>query len=180
MERALVLGRYQPFHLGHLELIKAILEYELDPIIAIGSAYESHSLDNPFTAGERFTLIEVGLTAAGLGPFPILPVPDANRNNNYISHLKSLLPPFKVVYTGNGLAHRLFSEAGYDTRYFPQVERDTWEGAAIRQAMLDGKEWEHAVQPVIAVLIKELDGPNRIRAVAGSQHGGPSKPPAEK
>ncbi|MBP7820288.1 MAG: adenylyltransferase/cytidyltransferase family protein, partial [Candidatus Methanofastidiosum sp.] len=52
--RALYIGRFQPFHLGHLHVVKLILNSSKEIIIAIGSSQVSHTIQNPFTAGERF------------------------------------------------------------------------------------------------------------------------------
>ena len=46
------MGRFQPFHLGHLELVKQILDQCDEVIIAITSAQFNY-LERPFTAGER-------------------------------------------------------------------------------------------------------------------------------
>ncbi|EQD45121.1 nicotinamide-nucleotide adenylyltransferase, partial [mine drainage metagenome] len=51
--RAFVVGRFQPFHNGHLHVIKEILSQYSSVIIGIGSAQYSHTMENPFTAGER-------------------------------------------------------------------------------------------------------------------------------
>jgi nicotinamide-nucleotide adenylyltransferase len=50
-------GRFQPFHLGHLEIVKWALEKVDELIIVIGTAQESHTIVNPFTAGERMIMI---------------------------------------------------------------------------------------------------------------------------
>lgn len=55
--RALFVGRFQPFHNGHLAVINQLLERHNEVIIAIGSAEESISSDNPMTAGERVEMI---------------------------------------------------------------------------------------------------------------------------
>ena len=57
MKRGLVLGRFQPFHFGHLELIKEMVRGEIEPLICIGSAQHSHTDENPFTAEERKEMI---------------------------------------------------------------------------------------------------------------------------
>ena len=44
-ETGLYVGRFQPFHLGHLEAIKHILKKVDTVIIAIGSAQYSHTLE---------------------------------------------------------------------------------------------------------------------------------------
>ena len=51
--RALYIGRFQPFHLGHLHIVKYILEVSKEVIIAIGSS-GSHTVHNPFTAERDF------------------------------------------------------------------------------------------------------------------------------
>ena len=47
MKRGLVLGRFQPFHFGHLELIKEMIKGGIEPLICIGSAQHSHTDENP-------------------------------------------------------------------------------------------------------------------------------------
>ena len=54
-KRGLLIGRMQPVHNGHIEIIKQILEEVDEIIIGIGSAQLSHELKNPFTAGERLS-----------------------------------------------------------------------------------------------------------------------------
>ena len=55
VNRGLYVGRFQPFHLGHLGAIKAVLKEVDELIIVIGSAQYSHNFNNPFTAGERLS-----------------------------------------------------------------------------------------------------------------------------
>src|SRR5437870_10806299 len=68
MATGLYVGRFQPFHLGHLKAVKYILGRVDELIIVVGSAQHSHTLDNPFTAGERITMIRLALKQAGIGP----------------------------------------------------------------------------------------------------------------
>ena len=67
MKKGLVLGRFQPFHFGHLELIKDIIKDEIEPLICIGSAQHSHTDENPFTAEERKEMIETIMKNTGRG-----------------------------------------------------------------------------------------------------------------
>ena len=57
VNRGLYVGRFQPFHLGHLGAIKAVLKEIDEFVIVIGSAQYSHNSNNPFTAGERLVMI---------------------------------------------------------------------------------------------------------------------------
>lgn len=45
--RGLFVGRFQPFHLGHLEAIKDTLGEVDELVIVIGSAQYSHDVDDP-------------------------------------------------------------------------------------------------------------------------------------
>ena len=57
-KRGLFLGRFQPFHLGHLDVIKQALKMVDELVIVIGSAQYSHTFENPFTDSEREEMIE--------------------------------------------------------------------------------------------------------------------------
>jgi nicotinamide-nucleotide adenylyltransferase len=59
MKKALFIGRFQPFHPGHLDAIKQISEPEI--IIGIGSSQYSKTTDNPYSFAERKTMIEQNL-----------------------------------------------------------------------------------------------------------------------
>ena len=84
---ALIIGRFQPFHNGHLMVLKAMAS-KYSPVVAIGSAQLSHTADNPFTAGERYEMILSAVEDEGL-QVRILPVPDpamVHRPNDAIVH----------------------------------------------------------------------------------------------
>ena len=49
----LLIGRFQPFHLGHLNAVEYALKNVDILWIVVGSADKSHEYRNPFTAGER-------------------------------------------------------------------------------------------------------------------------------
>ena len=46
--RALFIGRFQPFHNGHLNVIKTLLENHKEVVVVIGSAQEENTAENPF------------------------------------------------------------------------------------------------------------------------------------
>ena len=59
MTRAIVLGRFQPFHKGHAYLVmQAALVHPNQPVmVAIGSAKKEWEPDNPWSAEERAAMI---------------------------------------------------------------------------------------------------------------------------
>lgn len=51
------IGRFQPFHVGHVDVVKAALKLAERVIIVMGSADQPRTPKNPFTAGERSAMI---------------------------------------------------------------------------------------------------------------------------
>ncbi|NON63366.1 nicotinamide-nucleotide adenylyltransferase, partial [Acidianus sp. RZ1] len=90
MLRGVYPGRFQPFHLGHLSVIKWALERVDELIILVGSAQESHTLNNPFTAGERIEMIRLSLREHGIPTdrYYIIPIPDILMNSVWTYHVR--------------------------------------------------------------------------------------------
>ena len=166
-DRGLFVGRFNPFHLGHLKAVQDILEQEEELIIAIGSTQESHTISDPFTAGERFLMIRAALQEVNipLERIFIVSVPDIHRNSVWVSHLRSYCPPFTCVYTNNALITRLFTEAGIKVKSTGPFNREDLKGAQIRKHMAEGTEWHHLVPKAVLKVIESIDGLNRIQNI---------------
>ncbi len=161
----LIIGRFQPFHRGHLEVIRSIAS-ELDHIIiCIGSAQQSHTVNNPFTAGERYQMISETLRDESI-PYYLVPIEDLNRYNVWVAHVVSMVPPFGRVYSNNPLTRRLFSEAGYEVRSAPLFNRYMYSGTEVRRRMVSGDEWESLVPEPVVRVVKDIDGEDRLRDLA--------------
>ncbi len=161
--RAFIIGRFQPFHKGHMEIIKKILSENDYVIIGIGSAQLSHTLKDPFTAGERYLMISNTLEKNNINNFYIVPIEDVNSNPMWVAHVESLTPPFRRVYSNNPLVKRLFYEKSYDVKSLPMINRDVWTGTKIRNKMVSGLDWYNDVPNTVSQIIMDLDGINRIR-----------------
>lgn len=61
---AVLIGRFQPFHLGHLALLESALLLAPRVLVVVGSARAPRLAKNPFTAEERIATIQASLTAA--------------------------------------------------------------------------------------------------------------------
>jgi nicotinamide-nucleotide adenylyltransferase len=172
------LGRFQPYHNGHHAVIKQILQsQEIDElIIAIGSAQESHTLKDPFTAG-------------GTHPHDHQSPPRAQALDHDVRapHRRYCAqfalcgahsqphPPFEIVYSNNPLVQQLFEERGIVVRALPYVERAQWDGTKIRELMLQGDQWKEHVPAAVAQVIEEINGVARLRRICQSD-----KPYAER
>ncbi len=163
--RGLLVGRMQPVHEGHLQVIKSILEEVDEVIIGIGSAQLSHTLKDPFTAGERVMMLTKALSENGIhaSKYYIIPVQDVACNSIWVAHIKMLTPPFKYIYSGNSLVQRLFIEAGYEVTEPPLFNRKNYSGTEVRRRILTDGDWESLVPKSVADVIREIDGVSRIK-----------------
>ncbi|ABM81381.1 nicotinamide-nucleotide adenylyltransferase [Hyperthermus butylicus] len=167
--RGLFVGRFQPLHWGHIEVIRWALERVDELIIAIGSAQESHTVKNPFTAGERIEMVRLGLRDAGISADKvyIVPILDIEMNHVWPRYVELMVPRFSVVVARNPLVVRLFEEYGYKVLEPPAFSRSEYSATHIRELMLRGdNSWRNLVPPSVARFIDEIKGVDRLRAIA--------------
>ena len=163
--RGFLIGRFQPFHEGHLRLAENIADEVDEFVVGIGSAGDSHTTRNPFTAGERVMMITKTLERLGITTYAV-PIEDLNRNSVWVSHVESMSPRFDVAYSNNPLVIQLFQEAGVEVRETAMFDRDHLKGSEIRTLMIEGENWEQYVPDTVVEVIREIDGVGRIRQVS--------------
>jgi nicotinamide-nucleotide adenylyltransferase len=166
-ERVLMVGRFQPIHLGHIRVINEMAKDFASVILGIGSAQYSHTLENPFTAGERVEMIQESLHEEGLENFYVLPIEDINEHGRWVAHVTSLVPRFAAVVGNNPLTQQLFKESGFKVRGTPLYDRKKYSGTEIRNRMLARKSWKQLVPKATARIIDEIEGVERLRHLAG-------------
>jgi nicotinamide-nucleotide adenylyltransferase len=170
LKRALFVGRFQPFHYGHLYAIEKILQECDELILVVGSAQMSHQYDNPFTAGERIEMIRAALNSAGISTekYLIIPIPDAPAHRVWVSAVESQTPRFDLVFSNQSLTRRLLIEAGYEVKHIELFKRNKFEASEIRRRILNGEDWSELVPQDVHSIVLEIDGENRIRDLAKS------------
>ena len=164
-KRGIIIGRFQPYHLGHHNAVKNIL-HEIDElVIVIGSSDDSYTIQNPFTSGERLEMITSALKKDGLyEKCFICQVPDVNENSLWTSKIISYCPAFEVVYTNNPLVRQLFEKAGYATKKMVSNLKDI-DGVKTRQLMLSGKDWKTLVPKSVSEYLEKIGAEQRIKAI---------------
>ncbi len=176
LRRGLFVGRFQPFHLGHLSGIKAALGRVEELIIVVGSAEYSHSDKNPFTAGERVEMIRTALKEASIDPstYVIIPIRDVHIHATWAPFIVSQVPRFDIVFTNEALTSRLFKEHGLRVERIPFFDRTVYSATEIRERILRGKNWESLVPKSVAELLVSFGGIERIRELAVTDNPGRS------
>jgi nicotinamide-nucleotide adenylyltransferase len=140
---------------------------ENELIIAIGSAQFNYIYTDPFTAGERVLMIHSALLKSGIAAerFYIIPIVNDENNSTWYAHLRSLVPEFHVLYTGNEFVKCLVRTA-VDIQT-PNFERKrTYNGTKIRNLISRELPWCHLVPSSVAILMEKMDGINRIRILS--------------
>jgi len=171
-KRALFVGRFQPFHLGHLAAIKTVLKQAEELVIVVGSAEYSHSDKNPFTAGKRVEMIRAALEEGGIEPskYIIIPVRDVHIHATWAPFVVSQVPRFNVVFTNEPLTSRLFKERRYRVERIPFYDRARYSSTEIRKRILAGKNWKSLVPKSVADLLVKFGGIERIKELAMSDN----------
>ena len=170
--RGLYVGRFQPFHTGHLETIKEALKEVEELVIVIGSAQYSHNNHNPFTAGERIVMIRRALEEANINHSRIwiVPVPDVHLHMLWVSALEGYTPHFETVFSNEPLTRRLFTENKYKVKKIQFFERKQYNSTLIRQKMLTDESWKKFVPKSVVDYIEKIDGINRLRDLARTDY----------
>lgn len=73
---AVCIGRFQPFHAGHLRLLQRALELAPHCVVVIGSAFQARTPKNPWTWQERAEMVRLALNDAERQRISFLPVRD--------------------------------------------------------------------------------------------------------
>ena len=167
MRVGLFVGRFQPFHLGHLEAVKYALKQVDYLYIVVGSAQRSHERDNPFTAAERITMIKSALDGNKINPskWMAIPIADADSHSLWVSTVESMVPKFEVVFTNDALTFILFKGEGIDVKAVPYLDWSKYSATNVRDRILERKDGESLVPQQVARLVKEFGGVERVSAL---------------
>lgn len=76
LDVAVVIGRFQPFHNGHLALLREALERAPRVLVVLGSAHQARSPRHPFSWTERAEMVRLALPEAERGRVDFLPLRD--------------------------------------------------------------------------------------------------------
>jgi nicotinamide-nucleotide adenylyltransferase len=157
---ALFIGRFQPFHNGHLYSLKKCLELAERVIVGIGSSQESNTENNPWDFETRKEMIE----ALREESLEIVAIPDLFDDQRWGDQLLSVLSArgfvvAEVVGVGNNdWTNRIFKAVGIDVYETGLYKRDELEGIKIRELMKKNDiTWKARVPESIVKWMNEYD-----------------------
>ena len=168
ISRGLFVGRFQPFHLGHLATIKFALNNVEELIIVIGSAQTSHEIRNPFTAGERIQIIRDSLMADSeidIKRILLIPVSDIYVHSLWTHQVDILVPKYNVVFTNDLLTALLFKEREIKVVEPPLYRRKELSSTEVRSRMAKDEDWKQLVPFQTVKVVEDMHGVERIKAI---------------
>ncbi|MBS3096682.1 nicotinamide-nucleotide adenylyltransferase [Candidatus Woesearchaeota archaeon] len=163
MQRALFIGRFQPFHNAHLIDIKKVLKEADEVIIAIGSSQEKDTLDNPFSYNERKQMVANTLKNNKIRHYKIYPVPDLYNDKKWVDYIKKNLPKYDFVYSGNQWTLRCFKRHDSKVKKIKLIKGIS--STIIRDKIIKNKNWQSLVPKEIVDYIKKIKGVERIKKI---------------
>ena len=168
--RGLMMGRFQPFHLGHMDLIKQILKECDEVIILVTSSQFNYMEKDPFTAGERIEMIHNSIKESELDLTRCIILAIENQFNiaTWSSYLKSMLPHFDRVYSGNEYVKMLLADSDIEVIKPVFLDRDQFNATKIRSMIKDEKNWKELVPNSVYDFIHKINGKNRLEIISKS------------
>ncbi len=169
--RTLYIGRFQVFHLGHLDVIQTMAAAaDVDEIVvAVGSAQYDHERKhpsapwsvNPFTIEERLEMMERSLEGKIIKPYALHPVPDYHDWQKWYQHIERELPPCFCLYSSDAKERAFFEDQGYETRGFSR--RYSFHAGSLRVDLAEGNDIQDSVPAGALAVLERIDAGRRMR-----------------
>lgn len=140
------IGRFQPFHLAHLQMVNIALKKSKSVILVLGSAQNERTLKNPFLAKEREEMILLNFNSEQRKRIIFAYSVDVYNDTKWVEQVKSqvnakIKQPAKI-----GLIGYFKDDSSYYLKLFSEwtlVQLDSLENCLsatpLRHAFLDGK-----------------------------------------
>lgn len=161
----LLIGRFQPFHLGHLDALKFALS-KVDKLwIGLGSSNMTKSKDNPFTAEERKNMIQSSVDDSILSKIDIFFIPDLDNHIKWMEKITTIVPKFDVIFTNDPLTKKLYSERGIQVIPIPFTDRNVLSGTNIREMIINDQKWEKLVPEGTENFLKSINAKDRLEII---------------
>ncbi|MFH0979888.1 MAG: pantetheine-phosphate adenylyltransferase [Candidatus Roizmanbacteria bacterium] len=143
---ALLIGRFQPFHKGHLYLVKKTLEKADKLVFGIGST-SIYDENNPLDYETRRKIIKAVAYKEKIEDrvIKIIPLEDFFNDKKWLNNVKKQVGDFDLVVGNNEWTNKIMEKAGYHVKRFPYYKRYLYEGWRIRKLSKEGKKWEERV-----------------------------------
>ena len=141
----LLIGRFQPFHLGHLEALQFALS-KVDKLwVGLGSSNKPVEKNNPFTAEQRKEMILSSIDDSMKEKISIYFIPDVDNHIRWIEKIDTIVPKFDIIFSNDDLTKHLYSKRNIQVLSIPFLNRESLSGTNIRDLIICDQKWDHLV-----------------------------------
>src|SRR5574340_1037984 len=158
----LLIGRFQPFHKGHLSAVNFGLSKVENLWIGIGSSNKSHETKNPFTADERKEMIISSLDSESMKRVKVFYVPDIGDHEKWTYHVDSIVPKYDMVFSNDDFTITLYKKRGKNVIEVPLLQRDMISGTKIRELLVTDKDWASLVPDGTKKVLLQINAKDRL------------------
>ena len=119
---AILIGRFQPFHLGHLANFNKAYEVADNVLILVGSSFQPRTIKNPFTYEDREHMIRSTLADSSFSStrYSISPIGDYSYNDNlWIRNVQEEVSKFNINDKDIAILGHEKDESSWYLRAFP-------------------------------------------------------------
>jgi bifunctional NMN adenylyltransferase/nudix hydrolase len=114
------IGRFQPFHLAHMQTIEIALQQSNYVVLALGSAQMERNIKNPFLAVEREQMILSNFSLEEQKRIRFVHVVDVYNDEKWVKQVKFLVNGVIEPNSKVGLIGHFKDESSYYLRLFPE------------------------------------------------------------
>lgn len=137
---AVFLGRFQPFHIGHMSIVDRIFQQDFKRLLLIiGSADKFGTDENPWNVQEREEIIRASIPLELQEKIDITSLADVPDDDVWCENLKSLLPSEVTLFTGNDWVRDICERHEIQTDWIGAYDIDI-SGTKIRDMIQKGED----------------------------------------
>jgi len=159
----LLIGRFQPFHLGHLDAVLFGLSRAENLFVGIGSSNKSNERKNPFSAEERTEMIISSIESSMIERIKIFGIPDVDNHEKWTFEIDQIVPKYDLVFTNDEFTQILFEKHKSKVVPVPLKEREKFSGTNVRQLILDDKNWQDLVPKGAQKVLEKIKAKERLK-----------------
>lgn len=159
----LMIGRFQPFHLGHLEALQFALT-KVDKLwVGLGSSNKPAEKNNPFSAEERKEMILSSIDDSIKEKISIYFIPDLDNHVKWIEKIDTIVPKFDIVFSNDELTKHLYSKRDVQVISIPFLKRDVLSGINIRELIISDQKWDDLVPEGTKIFLDNNSTKNHLK-----------------
>ena len=159
----LLIGRFQPFHLGHLDAVLFGLSRAESLFICIGSSNKSNERKNPFSAKERREMIVTSIEPSITDRIKIFDVPDVGDHEKWTFEIDKTIPKYDIVFTNNEFTRTLFEKREISVISVILKDREKFSGTNIRNLIACDRNWRDLVPQGTRNVLDSINAKERLQ-----------------